>query len=227
MADSNKIEVKSCSKEDLLNAGIDVAQLLKVITAIDEDCNPDEAGSSLLEEPYEAVVARLTPVFDATPDMWRAFMHEDEIIGYWNCVALNDAHQKKIEDGVLRESYINVNNLRDNIHGEEVDVLFDSVCLHKDYQRKGLSGVVMKSIYDAMSALPPKGIKVNKVWASIWSKAGIKFFSKLGFIAHKENNPDNADIPDNEKHYIYYVDFDDMITNLENIIKEYCLGESK
>jgi len=207
----NDLDVKFYSKKDLAEIGVSVAQMLVLITKIDED-------NGLLEEPYEDVVNRLTPVFDATENMWRAIMINGEIKGYWNCEALVDKYQKLIEEAKLKESYINIENLKNSsqlLEGKN-DLLFDSVCIHKDYQDHKLSGVIYKSIYDALSKLPSQGIEVSDMWASIWSDQGVRFFTKLGFVLHKKNEHNGA---------IYRVSFYDFIKSLESMIEKYGLKD--
>ena len=86
------IDIKFHSKTDLACSGITVGKFLYLITKLDEE-------NGLLEEPFQAVVDRLTPVFDATENMWRAILIDGEVKGYWNCVPLNDEYQKTITDG--------------------------------------------------------------------------------------------------------------------------------
>jgi len=205
----NNLDVKFCSKKDLAAIGIDVAQMLTLITKIDEE-------NGLLEEPYEAVVARLTPVFDATENMWRAIMINGEIKGYWNCEALTDEYTELIKKAQLKECYINIDNLKTDsqLLAGKHDLLFDSVCIHKDYQDHKLSGVIYKSIYDTLSKLPADGIEVGDMWASIWSDQGVRFFTKLGFVLHEKNEHNGA---------IYRVSFDKFIKNLESMIAKYGL----
>jgi hypothetical protein len=207
MKNANDLDVKFYSKSDLAAIGIDVAQLLTLITRIDEE-------NGLLEESYEAVVARLTPVFDATENMWRAIMINGKIKGYWNCEALNDEYTALIEKAQLKECYINIDNLKSDLRKEKNDLLFDSVCIHKDYQDYRLSGVIYKSIYDTLGRLPQDGIEVGDIWASIWSDQGVRFFTKLGFVLHKENEHNGA---------IYRVSFDDLMKNMEIILAKYGL----
>ena len=202
------MDVKFYSKDDLAQVGISVAQFLRQITEIDEECG-------LLEEPYEVVVNKLTPVFDATEDMWRAIMVNGEVKGYWNCVALDGKHQKLLEKGTFLESYVNVNNLKLDLHHEKNALLFDSVCISPQYQKQKMSGFIYKSIRDTLTALSSKGVVINEIWASIWSQDGINFFSKWGFKPEVKN-VGNEGI---EGHgYIYRVDFDEAMAKLCNII---------
>jgi hypothetical protein len=174
------------------------------------------------------VVDRLTPVFDATEDMWRAILINGEVKGYWNCVALNEDYQKLIEIGKLRESYINANNLKTDLIKSTNNLLFDSVCIDIPYQGKQyqLSGAIYKSIYDTLKLLPLKGIAVDTIWASIWSDHGKRFFGRWGFVPVIENNPDNINLPDDEKHWIYRVPFEKSIQLLENLVDKYGLKGS-
>jgi len=197
------MDVKFLSKSDLAHLGISVAAFLELITKIDEE-------NGLLEEPFDAVVDRLTTVFDDTEDMWRAIMIDGKVKGYWNCVALDDKHQKLLEEGELLESYINKHNLKKDLHKEKNALLFDSVCLDKHYQKKGLSGLIYKSIYDTLRQLPSKNCDVSDIWASIWSDDGIVFFSRWGFAHHKKNAHNGA---------IYRVSFDEAIQKLEKLAK--------
>ena len=208
------MDVKFYCKDDLASKGISIARFLELITAIDEECG-------LIEEPYEVVVKKLIPVFDATEDMWRAILINGEVKGYWNCVALDEKHQMLLEQGRFLESYVNVNNLKKDLFKEKNALLFDSVCLSPSCQNLKLSGHIYKSIYETLNALPLKGIQVNEIWASIWSPEGIKFFSEgrhsWGFVPVVENIG-NEGI---EGHgYIYRVDFDEAMKKLESNIKK-------
>ena len=202
------MDIKFYSKSDLMRTGISVAQFLEQITRLDEE-------NGLLEEPYDVVVAKLTPVFDATEDMWRGIIINNEIKGYWNCVALDEKHQKLLEEGKLLESYVNINNLKTDLSKGKNALLFDSVCIDKSYQKHNLSGHIYKSIYDTLNALPSKGIDVSEIWASIWSDDGVRFFSKWGFVAVVENKGDGT----TGHGYIYRVGFDGAMEKLEDIIK--------
>lgn len=213
------VDIEFCSKADLAAKGMSVGDFLYLITKLDEE-------NGLLEEPFQAVVDRLTPVFDATEHMWRAIFINGEVKGYWNCVALDAKHQKTIEDGKLYESYINVNNLKTDLFSEPNELLFDSVCIDIPFQGKKyqLSGLIYKSIYDTLSLLPSKGIKVNTIWASIWSDHGIRFFSRWGFERVHENNPEGAEVPYEQKHWIYNVPFEKALSLLEGLVKKYGLS---
>jgi len=202
------MDVQFYSKEDLAKVGISVGQFLEQITKLDEE-------NGLLEEPYEVVVKKLTPVFAATEDMWRAIIVDDVVRGYWNCVALDEKHQTFIEEGKLLESYVNINNLKRDLRKEKNALLFDSVCLDVPLQGKKLSGLILKSIYDTLTALPQKGIEVSDIWASIWSEHGIKFFSKWGFIPVVENKGDGS----TGHGYIYKVSYDEAMEKLGVLIK--------
>jgi len=213
-----KVDIEFCSKADLAARGKSVGDFLYQITKLDEE-------NGLLEEPFEAVVDRLTPVFDATEDLWRGILINGEVKGYWNCVALDAAHQQTIEDGKLYESYINAKNLKTDLLSGQNELLFDSVCIDIPFQGKQyqLSGLIYKSIYNTLSLLPSKGIKVGNIWASIWSDHGIRFFSRWGFERVHENNPEGIEVPCDEKHWIYKVEFNEALRLLEGLIEKYGL----
>ncbi|MCL2203165.1 MAG: hypothetical protein FWB88_04430 [Defluviitaleaceae bacterium] len=203
------MDINFYSKSDLAAAGVSVLQFLEQITALDEE-------NGLLEEPYDVVVQKLTPVFDATQDMWRAIMVDGRVRGYWNCVALDDKHQKLLEEGKLLESYVNINNLKPDLTREKNALLFDSVCIDVPLQKHRLSGHIYKSIHETLAALPAKGVAVGDIWASIWSDAGIRFFSKWGFEAVVENKGDGT-----VGHgYIYRVAYDTAMEKLGEIVKK-------
>jgi len=198
------MDIIACDSEDIAKMGISFVQFVERIIEIDEE-------NGLVED-AEGNFERLLDVYKVTTNMWRVFVDNDRIIGYWSCLALNSEYQSKVEAGQLMERDINIRNLKTDLADGVSELLFDAVCLDKAYQKKKLTGVVMKSIYDTLSILPSSGKNIGSVWGSVWTDDGLKFFEKLGATHYITNSYSGM---------IYKTPFPLFISRLDSITKSF------
>lgn len=199
-------DIITCDNDDIEKMGIDSDSFVERILEIDEE-------NGLLEE-AEGNYERLSAMYKITTDMWRVFMHNGRIIGYWSCLAVSDELRNELETGTLREKDIHTGNVKTDLRNGVNDVLFDAVCLEKPYQKMKLTGIVMKSMYDTFSALASGGAQFGYIWGSVWSEEGRGFFGKLGATHHADNKYSGE---------IYRAAFPEFMRRLESLTMSFGL----
>ncbi|MCL2483917.1 MAG: hypothetical protein FWD89_01685 [Firmicutes bacterium] len=152
-------------------------------------------------------------IFKATTDFWRVFKKDEEVVAYWNCFIFNDETQKLVESGCLVEVDIQFENLKKDIYEGTNQLYFETLCIDKNHRSKKVYKSVLKSVYQAFNAAILKGIRIDKIWTTGWTREGEKLLKKLGFCFHrKSRNFGN----------IYFIDFETFMQNLECWVFELC-----
>jgi len=101
----------------------------------------------------------------------------DEPIGYFDFVALNDFGVEKIKTGLLRdgelEDFIDV-----DFNKSELNLNFISAAILPDYRKMGLGKKLMNFAFDYFKE---KDLKIKNIYATIWTPAGHAFLKKFNY----------------------------------------------
>jgi GNAT superfamily N-acetyltransferase len=171
------------SQKELESKGISLEQVTQRLMEIDVENNLFEKF-----EDRSGMYDRIYNLYKSTPELWRVLMSGDTIIGYFSFVSLGRDLLESLEAGTLLDSSVKAENFKQDLWDDEPsDLMLDTICLGKQWQKKYISGFLIKSMHEVLLGLMNQGVKFRTVWGSVWSDAGMRLFKKLGAKFHTKN----------------------------------------
>jgi GNAT superfamily N-acetyltransferase len=153
-------------------------KLIQDIMAIDALVyTPDYQGT------YEEVSAR----FFANRDMFILLYENEKIIGYLCMFPIkNDLYQNIIQSNAMHDSDIPGSMIESYSSGNHYKLFMISVAIHPDFQKRGLSKLIIRGFYRYMLNKQKNNIHIDSILAISVSKTGERFLENLRFTKLSE-----------------------------------------
>ena len=160
---------------------------------------------------HEGEPSQWVEIMNFCPDTYRFFIANEEIVGYWHFVALDDEKFELACKGQLLESQINKQFIK-NINGiGQYNGYFTNVAMLPQYQNVHNVKVILSSIIESIQAFAEHGKYFTKWCTNGYTQEGKAMAKILGF-KYSCNNMHSGDV--------YYCELAKVL-NKQKIYKSY------
>ncbi len=114
------------------------------------------------------------------PDIYIVALKENKVVGYINFSPISDNAYERIRRGEV-DTFLTADDILEYRPGKEYSVYFSSICVHPEYQHKGIAGIMLDRLHKLVESLEARDIHIKRIVADACTRSGENIAKNNGF----------------------------------------------
>ena len=124
------------------------------------------------------------------PYIYIVVLKGNKVVGYINFSPINDAAYERIRGGEV-DTFLTANDIMEYRSGKEYSVYFSSICVHPEYQHKGIGGIMLNRLHRLVESLEARDIHIKRIVADACTSSGENIAKSNGLSLVTGSNHDS------------------------------------
>lgn len=114
------------------------------------------------------------------PYIYIIALKDNKVVGYINFSPINDTAYERIRGGEV-DTFLTSDDIMEYHSGNNYSIYFSSICVHPDYQHKGIAGIMLNRLHKLEKSLESYDIHIKRIVADACTISGENILKNNGF----------------------------------------------